>query len=151
MITVIHEQLETQLPNVQAHARTHHDGLWLDAQEVEQTTGWLWKPEGLCQGELCVPLPRGAEQDLMHNQQIKLSAMWQYMGQPVLHGNTEAGVATVPVDDNRGQRGVGINLCRAIERETAGRMDHVRGVRDAGLGEGERVRRKVSGRITSPC
>ena len=32
------------------------DGLAVDAGDLEQATGWTLKPEGLCKGEVCVPL-----------------------------------------------------------------------------------------------
>ena len=84
MITVIHEQRETALPHAQADA----DGLWLDAAEVEQASGWQWKPEGLCQGDTCVPLPRGAS--VTREGRIDLAAMWRHMDQPVVHDDARA-------------------------------------------------------------
>jgi hypothetical protein len=32
----------------------------VDAEELEQRTGWELKTEGLCRGETCIPLPAGA-------------------------------------------------------------------------------------------
>lgn len=79
MITVIHEQRTAALPD----ARADRDGLWLDAAEVERASGWQWKPEGLCHGDTCVPLPRGA--DVVRDGRIDLAAMWRHMDQPVVH------------------------------------------------------------------
>lgn len=31
--------------------------LWLDPAAMEEATGWTLKPEGLCRGDACVPLP----------------------------------------------------------------------------------------------
>jgi hypothetical protein len=53
MITLLHEQHETQWPD----AASHGDELWLDGAAITEATGWTWKPEGLCRGDLCVPLP----------------------------------------------------------------------------------------------
>jgi hypothetical protein len=36
------------------------DRLDISAAEFQQLTGWEIKPEGACQGEICVPLPNGA-------------------------------------------------------------------------------------------
>ncbi len=81
MITVIHEQRETPLPGVQASG----DALWLDRDAIEQATGWTWKPEGLCHGDTCVPLPRGGDLPMVRGDLLNLSAMWSYMGHPVAH------------------------------------------------------------------
>jgi hypothetical protein len=39
-------------------AREEAGHLWLSPAELEAATGWTLKPEGLCRGEACVPLPR---------------------------------------------------------------------------------------------
>ena len=58
MITVLHEQRRTDWPDDAAQG----DSLWLDRQAIEQATGWIWKAEGLCQGDdVCVPLARAAD------------------------------------------------------------------------------------------
>jgi hypothetical protein len=60
------------------------DGLWLTAAEAEQATGWTLKPEGMCRGEICVPLPAGMAKD----GRIDLAAFWRHMGHPVLTDDT---------------------------------------------------------------
>ncbi len=32
------------------------DSLWVRVDQLEQATGWQLKPEGVCLGEICVPL-----------------------------------------------------------------------------------------------
>jgi hypothetical protein len=81
VITVIHEQRETRLPDAIADG----DALWLDGPAIEQSTGWTWKAEGLCHGELCVPLPRGAGAEVVRDGRLDLAAMWRRSGQPVVH------------------------------------------------------------------
>lgn len=81
MITVLHEQRETRWPDGAADG----DALWLDRQQVEQATGWTWKPEGLCRGDVCVPLPRKADEQLVRDGRLNLAAMWRRSGQPVVH------------------------------------------------------------------
>lgn len=56
-------------------------GLWLSADDAARTTGWTLKPEGMCQAELCVPLPAGAA----HDGHIDVAAFWQLLGRPVVH------------------------------------------------------------------
>lgn len=52
------------------------------ADELAARTGWVAKPEGLCKGELCVPLPAGArlESDL-----LDLDVVAERLGMPVVH------------------------------------------------------------------
>lgn len=82
MITLIHEQRQTKWPDAVAQG----DELWLDAAAIEQATGWTWKPEGLCRGDLCVPLPPHADEgSVVRDGRLNLAAMWRRSGQPVVH------------------------------------------------------------------
>jgi hypothetical protein len=81
VITLLHEQRETQWPGAAANG----DELWLDGPAIEEATGWTWKPEGLCRDDVCVPLPRAAAGDLVRDSQLNLAAMWRRSGQPVVH------------------------------------------------------------------
>jgi hypothetical protein len=47
----------------------------VDPAELEARTGWAIKPQGACKGEICVPLPDGADAQ-------QLSAR---LGMPLLH------------------------------------------------------------------
>ncbi|NML44587.1 hypothetical protein HHL11_12545 [Ramlibacter sp. G-1-2-2] len=78
---VLHEDRETALPGATADG----DSLWLDAAQVAQATGWTWKPEGLCHGDTCVPLPPARRGTIVRDGRLDLAAMWGYSGQPVLH------------------------------------------------------------------
>jgi hypothetical protein len=81
MVTVLHEQRHTRWPDAAARG----DELWLDAAAVEESTGWTWKPEGLCHGDTCVPLPPAAADELVRDGRLNLAAMWRRSGQPVVH------------------------------------------------------------------
>jgi hypothetical protein len=59
--------------------------LWLPVDSLEQTTDWDLKPEGACQGERCVPLPRGRESEFVRAGRFNIAALAHYLGQPVLH------------------------------------------------------------------
>jgi hypothetical protein len=59
--------------------------LWCSAHDAERATGWVAKPEGLCQGPVCVPLPAGRERELVDGGRINLAALWRHLGQPALH------------------------------------------------------------------
>ena len=81
MITVLHEQRETRLPDAIADG----DELWLDHAGIEQATGWSWKPEGLCHGDVCIPLPRAQAGEVTRGGRLNMAAMWRHSGQPVVH------------------------------------------------------------------
>ena len=81
MITVLHDQRETG----HADHAVDDDSLWLDAAAIESATGWAWKPEGLCRGDICVPVPPVARDALVRNDRLDLAAMWRRSGQPVVH------------------------------------------------------------------
>lgn len=53
--TVLYGPLETEVASAAAEA----DRLWIPLDELDRATGWTAKPEGLCRGEVCVPVPPG--------------------------------------------------------------------------------------------
>jgi hypothetical protein len=64
------------------------------ADELAARTGWVAKPEGLCKGPMCVPLPGGYD-----GGDLDLSVVAQRLGMPVVHdeanGEWALGPATV--------------------------------------------------------
>ena len=52
-------------------------GLWLSADEVERATGWALKPEGMCQDDVCVPLP-------VRDGRVDVAAFWRLLDRPVV-------------------------------------------------------------------
>jgi hypothetical protein len=61
------------------------DGLWLSAADAEKTTGWTLKPEGMCQADICVPLPASA----VKGASLDVAAFWQTLGAPVVHDDAK--------------------------------------------------------------
>ena len=49
------------------------------AADLAARTGWVVKPEGLCKGSMCVPLPGGTTDPL------DLEVVAERLGMPVLH------------------------------------------------------------------
>ena len=47
------------------------DELWLSAGDAEAATGWVSKTEGLCRGEVCVPLPAGREREFVRGSRVE--------------------------------------------------------------------------------
>lgn len=81
MITLINEQRQTTLPEASAAA----ESLWLTSAQIERSLGWEWKPEGLCRGDTCVPLPRRTRLPLTAGDRLDAAAVWRHMGHPVVH------------------------------------------------------------------
>ena len=61
--------------------------LWCSARDAEAATGWVAKPEGLCRGPVCVPLPAGREREVVDGGRIDLAALWRHLGQPAAHSD----------------------------------------------------------------
>ena len=55
--------------------------LELAANELERGTGWELKPEGLCKGERCVPLPAAARTD----GRLDVTVIADRLGMPLVH------------------------------------------------------------------
>lgn len=51
--TVLYGALDTEVAGAEASG----DRLWIPLDDLERATGWTAKPEGLCRGETCVPVP----------------------------------------------------------------------------------------------
>ena len=43
------------------------------------------KPEGLCRGDICVPVPSSRASDYVSHDALNASAFWRRMGHPVVH------------------------------------------------------------------
>ena len=61
------------------------EDLWLDPPALARCGGWEVKPEGLCRGAVCVPVPPGrALVDAGGARpRVNLTALARHMGQPV--------------------------------------------------------------------
>lgn len=65
-------------------AREDGEQLWVSARDLESATGWVLKPQGLCKGEMCAPLPADGSW-LDAEGRVDLTAFAQRFGQPVIH------------------------------------------------------------------
>jgi hypothetical protein len=82
MAIVMTDTTETVIPD----ARIEGERVWLSPLELETITGWSSRPEGLCRGSVCVPIPPGREREFLRGDQIDAAAVWRHLGQPLAHG-----------------------------------------------------------------
>jgi hypothetical protein len=87
MTILMTETTETVIPD----ARVEGERLWLSPDELETSTGWSSRPEGLCRGSVCVPIPPGREREFVRGGQIDAAAVWRHLGQLLAH-STDGGV-----------------------------------------------------------
>jgi len=81
MVTVLTETGERAVPE----ARVEGEALWLPRRDAETVTGWEARPEGFCRGDVCVPVPRGREHDIVRGNRVDVAALWRHLGQLVVH------------------------------------------------------------------
>jgi hypothetical protein len=70
------------------------DGLWIETTALERATGWDRKQEGMCRGEVCVPIPPARSGEFVRDGQFNVRAFAQHLGQPIV-SEPEAGVWVV--------------------------------------------------------
>ena len=80
MVNILSENRVAKIPN----ATVSGDNLWGPVDSLEEATGWALKPEGVCRGEVCVPLPIDAFEPLISDGDINVSALWRHMNRPVV-------------------------------------------------------------------
>lgn len=84
-----------------SRAEVDGDGAWLPVGGLAEATGWSLKPEGVCRGDICVPIPRGKEQEFVRDGLFNLVRFAEHMGQPVVR---EPGVDLVVVGEGAADR-----------------------------------------------
>jgi len=86
-VTIIYEDKAASVENAQAD----RDDLWMPMRELRAATGWELKPQGLCRGEACVPIPPARrDQFLRAGDLVNLAALARQLGQPVVHDDSHA-------------------------------------------------------------
>ena len=106
--TVLYGALETEL----AHAAADHDRLWIPLDDLERSTGWSAKPEGLCRGEVCVPVPAAGKADRAdwideRARRLDFAAFAAHLGHAVAHDGERGIWAFGPAADRGAPGGSG--------------------------------------------
>lgn len=78
-------EIITETATAEVTGRAEGEALWLDAAAAERATGWTLKPEGLCQGPVCVPVPKGREAEFVSDGQVNIANFWRHMDRAVAH------------------------------------------------------------------
>ncbi len=68
-----------------ASAKSAGGDLWLSSADCAAATGWELKPEGMCQGDVCIPIPNNQADNFVKDDTVNIAAFWAHMGRPVLH------------------------------------------------------------------
>jgi hypothetical protein len=86
LVTVIYGER----PSSVASAAAEGENLWLSLEALRTTTGWELKPQGVCLGDVCVPIPSGREGEFVRagGSQFNLAALARLLNQPVVHDDT---------------------------------------------------------------
>lgn len=66
-------------------AREDGGALLVPLAELQQSTGWTLKPEGLCRDELCVPIPAGERDQWIRGESLDYTRFASFMGQVSAH------------------------------------------------------------------
>ncbi len=91
---------ENAVASVVAEARG--EDLWLAPSELERV-GWQLKPEGLCRGPLCVPIPPARKAEFVRaDGAVNLAALARHRGQAVVHDEAGSVWACGPAGEARG-------------------------------------------------
>ena len=79
-------------PVAVASATAEGNNLWLSLDDLRATTGWELKPQGVCLGEVCVPIPAGRDADFVGTDgtQFNLAALARQLNQPAVHDDAHA-------------------------------------------------------------
>ena len=66
--------------SAEVDAAADGEGLWLSSAALAAATGFEAKPEGLCKGDLCVPVQPG----MARGDEVDAAGLWRRLGHPVV-------------------------------------------------------------------
>jgi hypothetical protein len=87
-VTIIYDDRTVSV----ASATAEGNNLWLSPDDLRAATDWELKPQGICRGEVCMPIPAGHENDFIkaEGKQFNLARLARQLNQPVVHDEAHA-------------------------------------------------------------
>jgi len=85
-LTVIYGAHATRI----AEPEVKGDELWLTAEELDRTSGWVFKPEGFCKAGTCIPIPPKRQSEFIRDSRYNLAALAALLGQPIVRNQEQA-------------------------------------------------------------
>lgn len=83
--TVVYDDVAMEITNANEDAGQ----LWITTADLQRTTHFEVKPQGVCRGVLCFPLPKARHREFLRDQQgqawFNLTAFAYFLNQPVAH------------------------------------------------------------------
>jgi hypothetical protein len=103
--TLLYGGQDTEL----AGAAADRDRLWIPLDDLERATGWAAKPQGLCRGEVCVPVPAARRADWIDDdaRRLDFAAFAAHLGHAVARDADRAVWAFGPAADRGAPGGAG--------------------------------------------
>jgi len=84
-VTLIYDDRASSAPS----AAQRGGVLWLSFEDLTASTGWEHKPQGLCLGDRCVPIPPSRRAEFIGTDgSFNLSEFARYLDQPVVADDT---------------------------------------------------------------
>jgi hypothetical protein len=108
-------------------ARVGPDGARLAAAVVRDALGWELKPQGLCRGDECVPIPPGSP--LVRADGIDLATLASLLGRPLALDVTERAACLGAAADERARRLQSLDAPDFTLPDVDGRMHTLSGFR----------------------
>ena len=87
MKTVLSAHSQIEVPDTPQRG---DDALWMNGELLREATGWLLKPEGLCRGEVCVPLHADVYERFVDGEEIDATGLWDALDRPVVHDRSRS-------------------------------------------------------------
>ena len=87
MKTVLSAHSQIEIPDKSQRA---DDALWMTRELLHEATGWLLKTEGLCRGEVCVPLHPDVRRSFVDGEEVDASGLWAVLDRPVVHDRSRS-------------------------------------------------------------
>jgi len=102
--TVLYGALESEVGGAVAD----RDRLWIPLGELDAATGWTAKPQGLCRGEVCVPVPAARQADWFDGGRLDFAAFAGHIGHAVARDEAHGVWAFGPAADRGAASGAGL-------------------------------------------